>query len=238
MAARALWKREKHLRVAHEHQEAGYRLGRWINAQRRVHKAGSMESGRYRRLEALGMVWDEQEAAFEENLAAARVWYAEHRTLAAPRGAVALGKAVGQWLSNCRRPGAPDGYPRRATALAAVDPDWNPAWQRHRAGVTVCLDDGAGLADLLPGVTVDGDDIGRRLKRQRQPVTWQDLLPGQHDRPTRLGIHPHPAPEHQDAAAARARVWQGRGTRRRWASRPRQELAGRARRRTGRPARC
>ncbi|MFJ1708545.1 Helicase associated domain protein [Kitasatospora sp. NPDC088346] len=206
MAAKAYRKREKHLRVPYEHKEAGYGLGRWISAQRRVHGAGAMEGGRYKRLEALGMVWDEQEAVFEENLAAARVWYAEHRTLAAPRGAVALDRAVGQWLSNCRRPGALDGHPRRAAALAAVDPDWNPAWpiawQRHWAGVAVCLDGRAALADLLPGVTVDGDDIGRWLERQRRPVTWQGLMPEQRERLQRLGIQPHPLPQPRGAAAA------------------------------------
>ncbi|WP_375964393.1 DEAD/DEAH box helicase [Kitasatospora purpeofusca] len=196
MAARAFRKREKHLRVPYEHQEGGYGLGRWISVQRRVHGAGGMEGGRYQRLQALGMVWDEQEAAFQENLAAARAWYAEHGTLAAPRGAVVLGRAVGQWLSNCRRPGAMDGQPGRAAALSGIDPDWNPdwplAWQRHWAGVALCLDGGATLADLVPGVSVDGDDIGRWLERQCRPAVWNGLLPGQRERLTRLGIHPHP----------------------------------------------
>ncbi|MFF1872992.1 Helicase associated domain protein [Kitasatospora herbaricolor] len=207
MAARAFRKREKHLRVPHEHKEGGYGLGRWISVQRRVHGAGAMEGGRFQRLEALGMVWDEQEAAFQENLAAARVWYAEHRTLAAPRGAVALDKAVGQWLSNCRRPGFLAGQPGRAAALAGIDPDWNPhwpvVWQRHWAGVALCLDGGATLADLVPGVTVHGDDIGRWLERQRQPVTWQALLPEQRERLTRLGIEPHPVPGPRGAAGGR-----------------------------------
>ncbi|MEV0193122.1 Helicase associated domain protein [Kitasatospora purpeofusca] len=204
MAARAFRKREKHLRVPYEHREGGYGLGRWISVQRRVHGAGGMEGGRYRRLQSLGMVWDEQEAAFQENLAAARAWYTEHGTLAAPRGAVALGKAVGQWLSNCRRPGALEGQPKRAAALAEIDPDWNPqwplVWQRHLAGVALCLDGGATLADLVPGVSVHGDDIGRWLERQRRPAVWNGLLPGQREHLTRLGIQPLPSPAVRGAA--------------------------------------
>lgn len=215
MAAKSFRKREKHLRVPYEHKEGGYGLGRWISVQRRVHAAGAMEGGRYKRLEALGMVWDEQEAAFQENLAAARVWHAEHRTLAAPRGAVALDRQVGQWLSNCRRPGALDGQPHRAEALEEIDPDWNPGWpvdwQRHWAGVALCLEGGATLVDLVPGVTVHGDDVGRWLERQRRPASWAGLLPGQRERLTRLGIAPHPAPEAPQGAAVGGRKVGGGG---------------------------
>ncbi|MFE2728923.1 Helicase associated domain protein [Kitasatospora sp. NPDC059327] len=217
MAAKGFRKREKHLRVPYEHREGGYGLGRWISVQRRVHRAGAMEGGRFKRLEALGMVWDEQEAAFQENLAAARVWYAEHRTLAAPRGAVALDRAVGQWLSNCRRSGAMDGQPGRAAALAEIDPDWNPdwplAWQRQCAGVALCLDGGAAVADLVPGVTVDGDDIGRWLERQRWPAVWKGLLPGQRERLTRLGIQPHPSDVRGAAQGGDGGVESGGGAR-------------------------
>ncbi|MGW3046090.1 helicase associated domain-containing protein [Kitasatospora sp. NPDC001159] len=59
-----------------------------------------MEGKRVERLESLGMVWDPLDAAWEENLAAAREYHAHHGTLAAPRTATALDKPVGQWLSN------------------------------------------------------------------------------------------------------------------------------------------
>ncbi|MEV7180647.1 Helicase associated domain protein [Kitasatospora sp. NPDC093679] len=208
LAAQAFRKREKHLRVPYDHREGSYPLGRWVSEQRRAHAAGVMEGGRYGRLEALGMVWDAVEGAFQENLAAARVWFAEHGTLAAPRGAVALGKPVGQWLSNCRRPGAMAGRPHRAQALAEIDPDWNPDWsvdwQRHWAAVAACLDGGARVEDLLPGVTVDGDDIGRWVERQRRPAVWRSLRPGQRERLERLGIEPHPSPAPRGAAKGSA----------------------------------
>ncbi|MFI6689618.1 Helicase associated domain protein [Streptomyces sp. NPDC050485] len=50
-------------------------------------------------------MWDTADAQFAENLAAARAYYAEAGTLAAPRHATALDKPVGQWLTNIRRPG-------------------------------------------------------------------------------------------------------------------------------------
>ncbi|WP_052190237.1 helicase associated domain-containing protein [Streptomyces sp. NRRL S-1824] len=93
---------------------------------------------------------DTADTAFAENLAAARAYYAQAGTLAAPRHATALDKPVGQWLTNLRRPGGlgkdPERAARRADQLAAIDPDWNPGqlgwtvdWQRHWASLSVLL---------------------------------------------------------------------------------------------------
>ncbi|WP_030622637.1 helicase associated domain-containing protein [Streptomyces sclerotialus] len=94
-----------------------------------------------------------------------------------------------------RRPGTLDGHPERAAALAAIDPDWNPAWpidwQRHYAAVRECLTGGAAVADLLPGDTVDGADVGRWLARQRERLE-------------QLGIAPLPAPEKTPAKGRRS----------------------------------
>ncbi|WP_326793870.1 helicase associated domain-containing protein [Streptomyces sp. NBC_00841] len=139
-------------------------LGRWLSDQRRAYRAGTMCSTRADELEELGMVWDTADTAFAENLAAARAYYAQAGTLAAPRHATALDKPVGQWLTNLRRPDGlgkdPERAARRAEQLAAIDPDWNPGqlgwtvdWQRHYTGLTTLLEGGAGLDDIVPGVT-------------------------------------------------------------------------------------
>jgi hypothetical protein len=167
-----------------------------------------MDGQRIKRLEKIQMVWDPLDAAFEENLAAARVYFADHGTPAAPRSATALDKPIGQWLSNQRRSGALAGRPDRAEALAAIDPDWNPDWpldwQRHYAAVTGVLGLGAELVDLEEGVTVHGHDVGRWLERQRQHVVWQGLLPGQRERLAALGVAPHPAPAESEKPAKAA----------------------------------
>ncbi|MGW3045626.1 Helicase associated domain protein [Kitasatospora sp. NPDC001159] len=86
----------------------------------------------------------------------------------------------------------------RLEALAEIDPDWNPAWpldwQRHYAAVGECLDGGAQPADLVPGVTIHGHDVGRWLERQRQHIVWQGLMDGQRGRLAALGIQPLAAP--------------------------------------------
>ncbi|WP_326793924.1 helicase associated domain-containing protein [Streptomyces sp. NBC_00841] len=198
-AARRYFEREGALDVPYEHQEGAYPLGRWLSDQRRAYRAGTMPSTRADELEELGMIRDTADAAFAENLAAARAYYAQAGTLAAPRHAVALDKPVGQWLTNLRRPGGlgkdPERAARRAEQLAAIDPDWNPGglgwtvdWQRHYTGLRVLLAAGGTLDEILPGVTYRGDDIGRWTARQRRD--WAQLNTEQQHRLDALGVKP------------------------------------------------
>ncbi|WP_327241173.1 helicase associated domain-containing protein [Streptomyces sp. NBC_01320] len=202
--ARRYFDREGSLDVPYEHQEGAYPLGRCLSDQRRAYRAGTMPSTRTDELEELGMIWDTADTAFAENLAAARAYYAEAGTLAAPRHATALDKPVGQWLTNLRRPDGlgknPERAARRAEQLTAIDPDWNPGqlgwtvdWQRHYTGLTALLASGAGLKEIVPGVTHHGDDIGRWLIRQRRD--WTRLNEEQRRRLGEAGVKPAARPQ-------------------------------------------
>lgn len=185
-------------RVPYGHREGATPLGQWVAEQRRAYAAGQMTGQRARRLEQLGMVWSPADERFQENLEAAKAYYEDHWTLCAPRSAVALDRPVGQWLSNLRRAGALDGHPEWETALKEIDEDWNPSWspdwQRHYAALRELVADEEGRAEVLPGFTVHGMDIGKWLARQRTPKAWQALTAGQRERLQQLGITP-PAPE-------------------------------------------
>ncbi|WP_327425362.1 helicase associated domain-containing protein [Streptomyces sp. NBC_01707] len=157
--------------------------------------------------------------AFAENLAAARAYYAQAGTLAAPRHATALDRPVGQWLTNLRRPGGlgkdPERAARRAQQLAAIDPDWNPGqlgwtvdWQRHYTGLTALLAGGAGLEEIVPGVTHRGDDIGRWLARQARD--WAQLNPEQQHRLGEAGVKPAVRPHKATARTNTKTVGQRR----------------------------
>ncbi|MGW3269614.1 Helicase associated domain protein [Streptomyces sp. NPDC001056] len=216
-AAVAYRERTGHLAVPYEHRELmpnghSHPLGRWLADQRRALAAGALSAQRAEELDALGMVWDPAEAAWEENLAAARAYYAAAGTLAAPVTATALDKPVGQWLANCRKEGGlgkdPARAARRAAQLAAIDPDWRPGWpldwQRAYAGVSRLLALGAELDEIVPGVTAGGTDVGRWLKRQREHVTWQGLTAGQRERLTGIGVTPLPPEPKTPAKAPRS----------------------------------
>ncbi len=226
-AARLWSSREGHLRVPLGAEWEGYPLGRWVRRQRAAYASGQLDGRRVARLERLGMVWDPAEAEWQDNLAAARLYMGRYGTLAAPRGAVvaepggeaaralegpsgAIGRPVGQWLSNCRRPGALS--PERAVQLAEIDPDWCPDWpidwQRHYAGVrALVVDGGAAVDEITPGVTVQGADVGRWLERQRE--TWGELSQAQQERLGTLGVTaPEPVAAAGPKAGGRAAAWE------------------------------
>ncbi|MFD3943446.1 Helicase associated domain protein [Streptomyces sp. NPDC058579] len=196
---KAFTEREGHARVPYEHKEGAFPLGTWVAEQRRAYGAGQMTGKRAARLEQLGMVWSVADERFQENLAAARVYFEEHWTLCAPRSASVLDKPVGQWLSNLRRPGALADKPEWEAALREIDEDWNPVWpaewQRHYAVVREMLAEESILAYVEPGVTVHGMDIGKWLARQRKPEVWAALADGQRDRLQAVGVVPPANPE-------------------------------------------
>ncbi|MFE2936759.1 helicase associated domain-containing protein [Streptomyces sp. NPDC059278] len=94
-ALKGFVEREGHARVPYEHREGAFPLGQWVAEQRRAFGAGQMTGVRARRLEKLGMAWSAADARFQENLAAARVYFEEHWTLYAPRSGGGAGQAGG-----------------------------------------------------------------------------------------------------------------------------------------------
>ncbi|WP_326608996.1 helicase associated domain-containing protein [Streptomyces scopuliridis] len=61
------------------------RSGVWVADCRRHYNAGGLDDERTTQLEMLGMVWSSFDAGFEEGLAAAAAWAAEHEAgLAVP----------------------------------------------------------------------------------------------------------------------------------------------------------
>ncbi|MGW1216686.1 Helicase associated domain protein [Streptomyces sp. NPDC002499] len=182
-------------RVPYGHREGATPLGQWIAEQRRAYTAGQMTGQRARRLEQLGMVWSLADERFQENLEAAKAYYEQHWTLCAPRSASMLDRPLGMWLANLRRPGALDGRPEWERALREVDEHWNPVWsadwQRHYAAVRELLCD-EDQTDVLPGVTIHGQDVGRWLLKQRQHTVWTGLLNGQRELLEAIGVVPLP----------------------------------------------
>ncbi|WP_443743002.1 Helicase associated domain protein [Streptomyces pinistramenti] len=176
-----------------------YALGAWVSEQRRAFRAGTLKAWRAELLDELGMVWSVVDARFWKNLAAARGYFAVHGTLAAPKDASVDGVAVGQWLANCRKTGGlgqdEERAEERRQALAAIDPDWNPGWpidwQRRYADFAAALAGGATPAEILPGVTIHGQDIGLWLQAQR--AGWEQLGVGQRERLAQHGVEPLPA---------------------------------------------
>ncbi|KOT92618.1 helicase [Streptomyces sp. NRRL F-4711] len=181
-------------------------LGRWVHQQRKALRAGELEPRRKELLDApeAGMVWEPGEEAWEAKLAALRSYRRATGHLAPRQDAVwddlAGGTPVpiGQHMANLRRKGGlgkdPQRAAERAEQLTAIDPDWNCPWpldwQRHyRILADLAADEPHGaLPEIQPGVTFEGDDLGRWL--QRQANFWVELSEEQQERLSRLGVKP------------------------------------------------
>ncbi|MGW9454149.1 Helicase associated domain protein [Streptomyces sp. NPDC055632] len=200
-------------------------LGRWVYQQRKALRAGELEDRRKVLLDAAeaGMVWEPGEEAWEAKLAVLRSYRRATGHLA-PRQDATWGEddamaPIGQHMANLRRKGAknglgkdPDRAAERAAQLTAIDEDWDCPWpldwQRHYRVLADLVDADGSLPEIQPGVLFEGDDIGRWLKRQKDPGTWAQLLPEQQERLAKLGVQPVQTPS---PAPATARTTKGPG---------------------------
>jgi hypothetical protein len=175
---------------------ANFPLGQWIADARRFYARGGMDAGRIQQLEKLGMVWSHFDVAWEEGLAAARGWAAEHGHLLAPLDATYQGYKVGIWLKNQRaaaRKAAEieqrraEGLPVKSAAgalsqerreqLEEIDASWCPSWpvtwQRCFHLVRMHLDAGEALPTEAGDVVRQGEDLGRWVQSVR--LGWDQL---------------------------------------------------------------
>ncbi|MET9675976.1 Helicase associated domain protein [Streptomyces sp. NPDC006482] len=196
-------------------------LGRWVHQQRKALRAGELEERRKTLLDLpeAGMIWEPGEEAWETKLATLRSYHRATGHLA-PRQDAMWGESkaeglvpIGQHMANLRRK---DGLGKdaervtvRATQLAEIDPDWHCAWpldwQRHYRVLADLVDADGHLPDIAPGVVFDGDDIGKWLKRQKNPGTWTQLSTEQQERLLKLGVQPAEAPAPTPAAPRTAK---------------------------------
>ncbi|MFJ6392417.1 Helicase associated domain protein [Streptomyces sp. NPDC091972] len=192
-------------------------LGRWVHQQRKALRAGELEDRRKVLLDApeAGMVWEPGEEAWEAKLAALRSYRRATGHLAPRQDAVwGEGEAmvpIGQHMANLRRKGAKNGLgkdPERAAQrvkqLAAIDADWDCPWpldwQRHYRVLADLVDADGSLPAIEPGVLFEGDDLGKWLKRQKNPGAWKLLSSEQQERLSALGVQPLEAPSPAPAA--------------------------------------
>lgn len=127
-AARSYRHTHHHLDVPQAYEDTdGYPLGRWLTWQRHLHTKGTLDAVRVHALERLGIIWDPRQQAFDRALAHAAAYATHNGHLAAPVEEVHDGFSLGRWLAT-QRTRAESLTERRAAALTALDPWWNPPW--------------------------------------------------------------------------------------------------------------
>ncbi|WP_331728980.1 Helicase associated domain protein (plasmid) [Streptomyces avidinii] len=196
-AATAYQQTHGHLDVPRLHDdETGLALGRWINRARKAYAAGTLKPAQIKALEHLGMIWNLRAQAAERGLLHARNWAAHRGHLAVPSDEMIGDYAFGRWLTNRRstaRTRAENGLEPDPTdtALAEIDPYWNPAWPitwqrlyytaRTYAEASITLDD-------LPAdfITDDDEPLGEWVRAQS--TEYSTLHPEQLRLVVELGI--------------------------------------------------
>ncbi|MFE1056966.1 DEAD/DEAH box helicase [Streptomyces rochei] len=208
---------------------AGFPLGQWIADARRFYARGDMDAGRVEQLDKLGMVWSHFDVAWEEGLAAARAWAAEHGHLLAPLAATYQGHRVGIWLKNQRAAArkAAEAEQRRAEGLPVgsvagalsderreqledIDPSWCPAWpmewQRAFHLTRLHLEAGRPLPTSPGDVVHQGEDLGRWVRSVR--YGWDKLTTAQQWLCKQvLGVTPAADDEKPKARRSQADKW-------------------------------
>ena len=94
--------REGHCDVPDRHEEQGVKLGNWLSYQRAARKKGTLGDGRRRRLEEVGVTWDQIEAQWEENFALLVEYRDREGDCDVPAKHEERGAKLGSWLSNQR----------------------------------------------------------------------------------------------------------------------------------------
>lgn len=179
-----------HLKVPVDYTDAyGYRLGAFIAGQRTAHRRNTLNPDWVAELDELGMIWDENEAAFEGNMTLIEAFHAEHGHLAIPAQ-----DPGGQFLVDQRGLARKGQLPEaRRTRLTALDPDWllpyGPDWHRKYHLLARHLQTGHDPATLRRDTVIGHVKIGTWL--QRQLTTWSTLDDGQHHLLARLGLTPN-----------------------------------------------
>lgn len=182
-----------HLRVPTDYQDAyGYRLGTFIAGQRTARRQNLLTEDWISELDALGMIWDDHEAAWQGHLTTITAFHAEHGHLAIP-----LHQPGGQFLVSQRALARNNRlHPERHAQLAALDPHWTlphgPDWHRKFHLLRRHIEAGHNPTTLHRDTVIDGVKVGRWLHRQFS--TWKQLTPGQRDLLGHLQLTPAAVP--------------------------------------------
>ncbi|GHE31789.1 helicase [Streptosporangium violaceochromogenes] len=168
-ACRAFAQREGHLDVPLAHREGGLALGGWISKQRTRYQEGTLSPELAGLLSGLGMVW--HDVVWERGIAAARAYHAEHGHLSCPKGVVAGGFELGDWLSSRRVDRRKGRLPEeKAAALEKLGIVWDPAADRWRTALEAARRYAAAHGHLMvPDAYVDetGYRLGKWIAHQR-----------------------------------------------------------------------
>jgi hypothetical protein len=189
-AAQVFHAEHGHLRVPVKYVTSeGFPLGKWIITQRTSKRKGVLAPDRVQALDELGMIWDQQQAAWEEHFDVVRAFKAVHGHLRITAGSIPDWKKYADWIRHQRylkRRG--ELAPEREAALNELGIDWDPDpdWDTWLEALRAFRAEHGHLRVPFTYVTANGLRLGNKLCRLR--ADKDKLTPDQIARLDQLGV--------------------------------------------------
>ncbi|BAJ25862.1 MULTISPECIES: DEAD/DEAH box helicase [Kitasatospora] len=132
-------------------------LASWLSRQRHLHATGRLATRRRNDLDALGMIWNKHEDAWERGYAHARAFAVRTGHLAVPADEQVEDYNLGTWV---RRQRKADLTADQEARLTALDPLWRmaPDWQRSYRRLVAYLAAGGRLTGPVNRTGTPGDE--------------------------------------------------------------------------------
>jgi superfamily II DNA or RNA helicase len=189
----------------------GLNLGEWITGQRRKRARGRLTAERIAQLDALGMIWNTDQAAWEQAIARAAAFAAEHGHLDIPASHTADdGFRLGMWLNNQRCARRDGTLPTdRHSQLEVLGVDWNPRDTQWRRGLAAARAYRSKHGHLdVPQLHVEGDlHLGSWINGQRSKYRQGKLPESRIAALTKLGITWEPIESRWERGLKAARAY-------------------------------
>jgi len=91
------------IKVRHQHEENGVKLGSWLNWQRQAYKKGRLDESYRRRLDGVGVIWDPIAYQWERNFALLEQYKEREGHCDVPDSHQEGGSKLGNWLKRQRQ---------------------------------------------------------------------------------------------------------------------------------------
>lgn len=153
----------------------GFRLGVWIVNQRTKYRSNKLDANRIAQLEAIGMIWNTHDVFWENGIAHAREYHAEHGGLNVLRKYVCDdGYRLGQWLQSIRVKYKKGGLSaERIDELEKLGIEWEcgqNAWEKGYAHAKAYFEVHGNLAITTIYVCEDGYRLGQWKRGQIRTI--------------------------------------------------------------------
>jgi hypothetical protein len=176
--------------------DEGVPLATWLDTQRKRRAHGRISAEQLAELDNVGMVWDFEQARWDNELAAAKSFHAAHghiRVTAGHYGTDLRGAPFDlRYFLNRQRDYRRKGFlpAERIAALDALNIDWNPTQSSWEEKLSVLREFRERNGHLLVPIdyVADGMNIGRAVTRWRSAYRRGTLDPDRVDQLEQLGM--------------------------------------------------